>query len=203
MVSAVPAPQWHTAFLAMLPAIVTHARIAFRHLDPEAREEAVQEVVCNACRAYVRLVELGKTEIAYAMPLARYGVAQTRDHRKVGGQLNINDVLSPYCQQRKSVKVERLDHFDDEENTWKQAVVVDTRSSPVPETVAFRCDFADWLQSLWERDRHIAESLAIGNRTSEVAKQFDVSEGRISQLRRELAESWWGFVGDEPEMAVA
>jgi hypothetical protein len=204
MVSATcAAPQWHTAFLAMLPAIVTHARISFRHLDPEAREEAVQEVVCNACRAFARLVELGKTEIAYAMPLARYGVAQTRDHRKVGGQLNIGDVLSPYCQQRKNVKVESIDHFDDDENGWKQAVVVDTRLSPVAEIVAFRCDFADWLQSLPRRDCHIAESLAVGNRTSEVAKRFEVTEGRISQLRRELAESWRVFVGDEPAMAAA
>jgi hypothetical protein len=45
--------------------------------------------------------------------------------------------------------------------------------------------------------------LAIGSKTSEVAKQFDVSECRISQLRREFAESWGEFVGDEPATAVA
>jgi len=42
------AVAWHAGFLAMLPAIRTHARIAFRHLAPEARQEAVQEAVCNA-----------------------------------------------------------------------------------------------------------------------------------------------------------
>jgi hypothetical protein len=203
MVSAVPAPQWHAAFLALLPQIVTHARISFRQLDPEAQEECVQEVVCNACRAYVRLVELGKTDIAYAMPLARYAVSQVKDGRKVGGRLNIGDVLSPYCQQRKNVKVERLDHFDDEENGWREAVVVDTRLSPVPEIVAFRCDFSDWLASLPRRDCHIAESLAMGDRTSEAARKFDVSECRISQLRRELAASWKKFVGDEPATPAA
>jgi hypothetical protein len=202
MVSAVPAPQWHTAFLAILPAIVTHAKIAFRHLDPEAREEAVQEVVCNACRAVARLAELGKLDLAYPSVLANFAVAQVRDGRKVGGSLSICDTLSPYCQQRKSVKVESIDHFDDEDG-WKQAVVVDTRLSPVPEIVAFRCDFADWLQSLWERDRHIAESLAMGDRTSEAARKFGVGEGRVSQLRRELAESWRAFVGDEPATAAA
>jgi hypothetical protein len=101
------------------------------------------------------------------------------------------------------VKVERLDHFNEEENGWRQAVVIDTRSSPVPEIVAFRCDFSDWLASLPRRDCHIAESLAVGNRTSEVAKQFDVSDCRISQLRRELAESWREFVGDEVVEAAA
>jgi hypothetical protein len=71
-------PSWHNDFLHMLPAIRQHATIAFRELDDEAKEEAVQEVVCNSMRAYVRLVELGKTNIAYASALARYGVAQFR-----------------------------------------------------------------------------------------------------------------------------
>ena len=74
---------------------------------------------------------------------------------------------------------------------------------PCPTSWRFRCDFADWLQSLPRRDCHIAESLALGNRTSEVAKQFDVSDGRISQLRRELAESWCEFVGEEPATVAA
>ena len=62
-------PAWHADFEAMIPTIENHAKIAFRHLDPEAREEAVQETLCNACQAYVRLVELGKTDVAYASVL--------------------------------------------------------------------------------------------------------------------------------------
>ncbi len=83
--SPAPRPHWHKAFHALLPAILKHAKFAFASLKPEARAEAVQEVVANACQAYARLVELGKTDIAYATALARYGVKQTRDHRKVGG----------------------------------------------------------------------------------------------------------------------
>jgi hypothetical protein len=66
----------------------------------------------------------------------------------VGRRLNIGDVLSRFCQAKKHVVVERLDHFDDEEGAWREAVVQDTRSTPVPDIVAFRCDFADWLRSL-------------------------------------------------------
>ncbi len=58
-------PAWHDGFLTMLPTIRRHATIAFRELDDEASEEAVQEVICNAMRAYVRLAELGKTNVAY------------------------------------------------------------------------------------------------------------------------------------------
>ena len=67
-------PGRHEGFLAMLPAIERHAKIAFRHLDAEAREEMVQEVICNACRAYARLAELNKTDVAYPGALARFGV---------------------------------------------------------------------------------------------------------------------------------
>jgi hypothetical protein len=62
---------WQECFVQMLPTIVTHARIAFRHVGPEAREEAIQEVACNACRAVARLAELDKLDLAYPGVLAR------------------------------------------------------------------------------------------------------------------------------------
>jgi len=179
----------------MLPTIVTHAKIAFRHLRPEARSEAIQEVVANCCRANARLVELGKVSLAYPHVLARFGVKQVKDHRKVGGSLNIGDVLGKYCQSHKDVVVERLDKFNEQHDCWEEAVVQDTRNSPVPDIVAFRCDFADWLKSLKRRDRRIAEFLSLGHRTSDAARKFKVSDGRVSQLRRELAESWKKFTG--------
>jgi len=68
--------------------------------------------IANAVQAYARLVKLGKTDVAHPSALARYGVAQVRDNRRVGGHLNIRDVMSPYCQRHKNVSVERLDKFD-------------------------------------------------------------------------------------------
>jgi hypothetical protein len=141
--------------------------------------------------------------LAYPTVLARYGVAQVCDGRRVGAKLNIKDPLSRYCQKRKGVVVERLDVFDEEENAWAEAVVVDTRSATVPDIVSFRVDFADWLASLSRRDRRVAESLAIGNHTSDVAERFELSESRISQLRRELSESWKQFVADTPAADTA
>ena len=120
----------------------------------------------------------------------------------LGAKLNIRDVLSPYCQAKKHVVVERLDHFDEEENQWCEAIVEDRTAGPA-ETARVRLDFAAWLGSLKRRDRRIAASLAAGNRTGEAAKKFKVSEGRISQLRRELAASWRAFVGDDPLPAAA
>jgi hypothetical protein len=193
-------PAWHQAFLAMMPAIVTHARIQFRHLDPEAHEEAVQEVVCNACRAYVRLVELGKVAFAYPLVLAKFAVGQTKDGRKVGGHLNLQDILSDYCQRRQEITVERLDRYDQMEGGWLEAVVEDRRT-PVPDQVCFRVDFPAWLETLPGRERQVAESLMLGKTNGEAAKEVGVSPSRVSQLRRELEASWFGFHGEEMSIA--
>ena len=197
-----PRPHWHKTFLGMLPQILTHAKCAFAFLKPEARAEAIQEVVANACQAYARLVELGKTDIAYPIALARYGVRQTRDHRKVGGHLNIKDVLSKYCQNRKGITVERLDKFDRAENVWEEILVEDRHAGPAA-TACARLDMDSWLKSLPVRHRKIAQYLSLGNQTSQAARKFKVSAGRISQLRKELAANWQRFIGDEPGPAAA
>ena len=189
------APAWHARFVAMLPAIRQHARISFRHLGPEAREEAVQAVVCNACCAMARLAELGKLDLAYATVLARYGVSQVRDGRMTGGHLNCKDVMSSYCQARKGLTVERLDHYDHNEECWLEILIPDQTCTPA-ELAASRIDFPAWLKTLKPRDRRIAHFLALGNRTSDASRKFNVSEGRVSQLRRELAQSWKDYIGD-------
>jgi hypothetical protein len=197
-----PIPAWHKVFLAMLPTITRYAKIAFRNLDPEARQEAVQNVVANSCAAVAALARRGKLDLAYPTVLARFGIQQTRDNRITGGKLNIKDVLSKYCQANKGVKVDRLDRFNEQDDAWEEAVVEDRTAGPA-DIARTRIDFADWLASLKRRDRKIAESLAAGNRTGEVAKRFKVCAGRISQLRKELARDWHRFVGDDPEPAVA
>ena len=190
-------PAWHAAFLTMLPTITTNARIAFRHLDPEAREEAVAECIANAFVAYVRLVELGKASLAYPTPLAHYAIAQIHAGRKVGAKMNVRDVMSEYCQRRKNIEVERLDHYDREEDAWREVIVEDRHAGPA-DTARVRIDFGDWLRSLPTKVRRIAKTLATGERTDETARKFGLSAGRISQLRTELAASWRNFVGDEP-----
>ena len=67
-----PQPEWHAVFLRMAGRIRKAARIAFRHWNPDAREEAVQAVLCNACAAVARLAELGKLDLCYASVLSRF-----------------------------------------------------------------------------------------------------------------------------------
>ena len=195
-------PAWHADFEAMLPIITTHARIAFGHLKPEAREEAVQETVCNACQAYARLVKLGKAAVAYPTALARFGVRQTKEGRKVGGKLNVKDISSDYCQQRKNLMLERLDRYSSEEQAWEEILVEDRHAGPA-DTAIVRIDFSTWMQLLPRRLRKIATFLAKGETTAAAAKRFGVSQGRISQIRRELFSAWRRFQGEDPAPAAA
>jgi hypothetical protein len=190
--------SWQQRFLALLPVIVNYVRPAFRELGPEAKAEAVQEAVANALVAYARLVEQGKESVAFATVLARFAVARVRAGRQVSGRLNARDVSSQYCQQRKRIRLGRLDRFDPVEGIWQEALVEDHRT-PILDQVWFRIDFPAWLHSLSPRNRKIAQCLAEGVSTTDVARRFGLSMARVSQLRRELEKSWLKFHGEEEQ----
>ena len=206
MVCASPAPaprrRWHAQFLAMLPAIIQHAKVAFRHVRGQDRQDKIQETVANALVAFRRLVQLKKVDLAYPSVLARYAVAQIKDGRLVGGHMNVKDVSSPYCQRVKGVVLERLDKYDPDEECWQEVLVPDKTCTPA-ELAASRIDVQAWFKTLNRRNRRIAEFLAAGQTTKAAARRFKVSAGRISQLRRELAANWRRFLGDDPGPAIA
>ena len=196
------APRHQQQFTEMLPLITQIARSAFRDRDPEARQEMVAEAVAAALVMFAALIQRGTESIAYATPLARYGVARVRDGRRTGSPGNINDVASRVCQRQRGVKVERLSRLSDDGKSWEEIVVEDKNAGPA-EVAATRMDFSAWLKSLSHRDRRIAELLATGESTGRTAKTFDVSAARVSQLRRELKESWQAFVDELPEIPSA
>ena len=186
--------SWHAGFLAMMPAIRRQARVAFRDLDPEAREEAVHHVLCNACLAYRRLVELSKVDLAFPSVLARYGVAQVRSGRSVGGRLRRRDVMS-LQRHRSGPAVERLDRYDVEEHGWQEILVEDRHAGPEATAIS-RLDFGDWLARLTPRHRRIAVLLAGGESTMAAARRLRVTPGRVSQFRRKLQHDWLAFHGE-------
>lgn len=180
-----------TQFLNLLPHVERTARVLCQRLDPEAREDAVAEVVANAFLSYTRLKDQGRAEIATAGSLARFGVRQYFAGRRVGSRLNSHDLLSPYARRQNHFRVERLDR-QDERGGWREILVEDRNATPA-DLAASRIDVASWLEGLPQRIREIALQLAEGNSTSEVARQFRISAGRVSQVRKELARLWQEF----------
>ena len=187
---------WHGTFLALLPTIERSARIAFRNLRGEDHDDAVQEAVVRTCLAFRQLFLQGRASDAHPTVLARYAVAQIRAGRSVGTRMNIRDVLSHYAQRKKRFRVERLDHYESSDEVWREAIVEDPRT-PVFDQVWFRIDFPLWLARLSGRDRRVAEALAVGDSTGEVAKRFGLTPGRVSQLRQAFYSSWRTFHGED------
>ena len=187
--------SWQQRFLQLLPRIRSQAQSRFRHLPPEAREEATAEVIASSLVSYARLVALGQEDRAFATTLVRYAVAQFRAGRRVGSPMNVRDLTSELCRQQNGVSVEQLDHFNDPTDEWQQIVVEDKHSGPA-EVATLRIDFSTWLELLPERTRYVAETLATGEATSHVARMFGCSASRVSQLRRELFNAWLAFTGE-------
>ena len=72
----------------------------------------------------------------------------------------------------------------------------DNTVTPVPEQVAFRIDFPAWLGTLTGRERRLVRAMARNERTTDLSKEFEVSPGRISQMRREFCDDWLRFHGE-------
>jgi hypothetical protein len=179
----------------MIPAIQRCANYCFRQLDAVEREEAVQDVIACAFVGYTRLAEQGREGDAYASPLTDYAVRQYRSGRRVGCALNSHDVTSEYCQKRNGATVESLDRFDAAAGTWIE-IVVESHGCTPADVAATRIDFLEWLGSLSQRDRRLAEKLSLGESTRNVARLFKITPGRVSQLRSELFASWKRFQGE-------
>ena len=185
-------------FLELLPQIRSQACRAFRRLQREHHDDMVQEVIANAFCAFVRLVRHGKASLAYATPLANFAIRQAIAGRRVGSKSSIHDVTSPFARSARGIIVERL---DDQQGEWRAALIEDRRATPA-DIAAARIDVAAWFRAMSEGHRRIAQALAIGETTSEVARQFGVSSARVSQIRGLLKKSWGAFQGDvEPRTA--
>ena len=201
-------PVLHEKFLSILPKIELQAKLAFRRFPAHQREDCTAEVVAHAWASFVRLVRRGKDPMTFPTVLAKYSVASVKAGKLIGCRCNRRDLVSPYRKKADGFRILSID--SDRECcafTWKE-ILVETRHATPAETAASRIDFARWLQLQNHRNRRIAESLAQGHGTQDVARRFHVSPGRISQMREEFRRSWSEFHGelqDGPpaELAVA
>jgi hypothetical protein len=190
-------PAWHDPFLSsVLPAVEVCSRVSFRTLPQIEREEATAEAIAVAMISFVSLVRRGRDPVEFAGSLARIAVLRVIAGRLSGSAFNNRDVLSRQARRRHGFVVQSLDAAGND--GWRQIVAEDRRRTPADIATA-RLDIADWLGRMTSRRRKIAESLAAGYRTEEVAEMFNLSQGRISQLRREFEESWIEFQRDPNE----
>jgi hypothetical protein len=180
----------HDAFVSLLPRLQTHARVRFRRLNPTDREEAVADVVAYGFLSFLRLKERGKDPTTFPAVFAHFVAQAVSNGRGIVHRLSIQDVMAARMQ-RAHVTVHRLDDLMPGGGWWRD-LALDWRVR-VAEQAAFNIDFPAWLGTLPAPKRRVAELLAQGHGTEETASQTQLSAGRVSQLRREFADSWVAF----------
>jgi hypothetical protein len=178
--------SWQGGFMKMLPGIKRQARAAFISMDAEAREDAVSEVVANTMCAYKRLHERGELERAFISALTRYAIAQFHDGRRVGSPQCAGDVYSAHAKRKGNHKRIHLGTPGKRVGEWLECLQ-DNRITPVPDQVAFRIDFPEWLNSQAPRDKQIAERLSLGFSAANVVLCDMRIRARIATGRKSVA----------------
>lgn len=202
----------HAAFQTLLPRIEQHAVIYFRDIRcPSTRQEYVAETVSLAWKWFRRLVERGKDPCQFPSALASYAARAARSGRRVCGLEKAKDAMSPVAQQKHGFAVERLPSatclahealYRADGQIWLDEFeqrLQDNRVTPVPEQAAFRIDFPAWLRCLTARERRLIRQMLLNHRTKDLARWFELSPSRISQLRRDFKNDWQRYIGDEAE----
>ena len=108
-----PTPSLHalqaTFLSSVLPKVVSHGRVSFRHLrSADRKEEAVAEMVALAWAWHLRLAERGKDATRFPTALATFAARAVRSGRRLAGMDRAKDVLSPLAQQRRGFAVGKL-----------------------------------------------------------------------------------------------
>jgi len=177
----------------ILPAVEKLARQRFAH--DHDKDEKVQSATCLAWKAYRELRLQSKGNRIFPSKIADFACRQVRDGREVGGHINSTDVLSPRAQQTKGFNVTGFGSVHELPPELHEALGQHDRS-PVPDQVAFRIDFPRWLRTVPSKARKTARMLMQGHGTGKVSRMVGITPGRVSQIRRELAESWASFHGE-------
>jgi hypothetical protein len=201
----------HSQFVAALPAIEKVLRFELRRVPRQARADAFADVLAATWAAWRSLVQRGKDPLQVGPTgIAARCCLGTKAGRKVG---NMNsgrgclDVHDHRAQRRLGLTVHNPDEPDEfavgaSSEVWRECVAEDNRVSPADEA-AFHVDFEVWLAGLPRRKREMAELLAEGRGTSEVASLLNVSLPAVSITRAWLETSWREFQGESVAAAAS
>jgi hypothetical protein len=193
----------HASFLAMVPRIVAHGQVCFRHLRcPLQKEDAIAEMLAITWLWHIRLTQRGKDATQFVTALASYAAKSVHSGQRLTGMERIRDLLSPRAQRLHGYIVGKLPDPSALGTTLLTEALHDNAQTPIPDQVAFRHDFPLWRLTRTERDRRIIDGLMVGERPLAISRKHGISPGRISQLRREFHEDWSRFCAGPADLAA-
>ena len=191
-------------FTAALPRMDQVFRFGFRGWPLQDRVEAIATARAVAWSAWHGLARRGKDPLEVGPAGIAFNAARrVRAGRQFGGGTpgpGGADVYRRRTQREHGfelVTLERVegDWEDMDGDEWHDGLAADHRMTPA-DLACFALDFQAWLAGLPRRKQWIAERLAEGFSTSELAKLLGVTLPLISQTRRWLAANWALFQGE-------
>jgi hypothetical protein len=214
-ISEMSMSQLQAAFLAIKRRIVRHAKVWFRSIIcPHRRDDCIAEVVALCWKWFRSLARRGKDAREFVSVLADYAVRAVRSGRRICAQLKPNDVLSERAQAKRGFRVQSLPistrrRFQNlyaavggqQQIDMLEEQLQHNTQTAIPDQVAFRCDFPEWLITQTHRDRCLIRDMARSERTLDLANKYKISQARVSQLRRDFYDDWERFTADLAETA--
>lgn len=214
--AVLPLPLHNQFLQVILPYVESHASVIFGHLRcPHRRADSMAEMIALSWKWFSRLVQQGKDPSQFPSALATFAAKAVKSGRRLAAMERPKDVLSSRAQQLHGFKVEHLPpetrtSFEELYSARGQRTLdafeerlQDNSITPVPDQVQFRIDFSAWLQTLTPRERRLIRAMARNERTTDLSKRFDLSPGRVSQLRREFQQGWERFTADPHDLQSA
>ena len=194
----------HATFLKYLPAVATHASIKFRHLPEHDREEMIAEATAAAFVNVHPATRGGNGHRLKPSMVARFATLHAQDGRHVGGSADSKtDVMSYKAQRLRGFRVVGLpwdsQHVydclkDPSSPVWRE-VLLDDKSTPVPDQAAFRVDWSDFLRQQHDRTRKTLAMLAQGHKQVEVAGRLGVTPAAVCQRVKRAEREWMNLQG--------
>ena len=190
-------------FVEMLPDVERRARLTFRELDPDAKEEAVSEVVAHCWKNHLHCALDGKA--VPASSLAHYAMLGVKSGRCFAGQSSL-DVLSPRTRLLGRVTVGSLDAAPANQGLggdgigwWDRSEALEDRRlwERPPERVRVKHDYGAFLCNgqVSSQEELAFNLLAEGHSITEIAEHLQVSAPRVCQLKHSLAAKLLDFFG--------
>ncbi len=178
-----------------MPRIRRHAAVIFRDVKCyHARQDKIQDVLGIAFKWFKQLwkdrKKTGKNPECFISRLADFACRQVKCGRTLAGKLNTRDVLNAITGIKHGFVVGKLPDFSTESANPLQEALIDNTQTPPDEQAVFRLTFPVFLERRSERDQRLIVAMAENHRTKDLSDMFNVSQGRISQMRRELYHEW-------------
>lgn len=160
------------------------AHFHFRRLEPDQRQEAIQNTLALAWKFLYALFEQGRLHHPKTWNgVLWYAIQQTRCGRKPQGKMRSQDAYE--CRRRGRVKFEFVDLQD-----------LIGRRTAVIDQVIFKVDVQRFVSTLTPRQQMLTYELASGERTKDVAQKHGVTPGAVSQFRAKFKKLYDEFFAE-------